>query len=79
MLPTSEQMVIEGTGKFINRKTKTSGETYDRFFIYVPTEVARDGTFPLKDGDKVMIRVDAKNKRLVIERVSKQDVDESKK
>lgn len=34
------------------------------FFIYVPTEVARDGTFPFKEGDKIEIEI--KNKTLTI-------------
>jgi len=33
------------TGTFLNRKTKTGKKTYDGFFIYIPTEVAMDGTF----------------------------------
>ena len=52
----------------INRRTKTAGKEYDRFFIYVPTEVARDGLFPFKEGEKLTIIVDTDNKRLVIER-----------
>jgi len=43
----------KGTGTFINRKTKTGRKTYDRFFFYVPTEVARDTTFPFGEGDRV--------------------------
>ena len=50
----------KGKGTFINRKTKTSKKTYDRFFFYVPTEVARDGTFPFKEGDKVEIEIKGK-------------------
>ncbi len=60
--------MISGQGKLINRRTKTAGKEYDRFFIYVPTEVARDGLFPFKEGDKLTITVDVKNKRLVIEK-----------
>ena len=46
-----------GTGTFINRKTKTGKKNYDRFFFYIPTEVARDGTFPFKEGDKIKIEI----------------------
>jgi hypothetical protein len=67
--------MLEGQGKLINRKTKTAGKEYDRFFIYVPTEVARDGTFPFKEGEGLRIRIDAKGKRVVIEKVK----DENKK
>ncbi|MFZ2410510.1 MAG: hypothetical protein WAW23_02960 [Candidatus Methanoperedens sp.] len=74
MIPNSEQMVVEGQGKLINRRTKTAGKDYDRFFIYVPTEVARDGLFPFKEGDKLTLKIDAKNKRLVVQKASAQDV-----
>lgn len=49
--------MIEGTGRFINRPTTTGGKKYDKFFIYVPTEVARDGLFPFDPGEKVHIRI----------------------
>lgn len=53
-----------GTGSFINRRTKTGKKTYDRFFFYVPTELARDGTFPFTEGDKVHYEI--KGKTIVI-------------
>jgi hypothetical protein len=60
--------VIEGRGKFLNRKTKTANNEYDKFFIYVPAEVARDGTFPFKVNDALQIKIDKDRKRLVIEK-----------
>ena len=60
--------MISGQGRLINRRTKTAGKEYDRFFIYVPAEVARDGLFPFKEGEKLIITVDAENKRLIIEK-----------
>ena len=57
----------KGIGRFINRRTKTGKKIYDRFFIYVPTEVGRDGTFPFQEGDKVAIEI--KGKKLIIEKV----------
>jgi len=59
--------VIEGKGKFVNRKTKTANKEYDKFFIYVPAEVARDGTFPFNPNEAVVIKID--KKRLVIEKI----------
>ncbi len=50
----------KGIGTFINRKTKTGKKTYDRFFFYIPTEVARDGTFPFTEKDKVKIEIKGK-------------------
>ncbi len=60
--------VLEGKGKFINRPTVTGGKSYDKYFVYVPTEVARDGLFPFKVGDEVRIRIDSGKKRLIVEK-----------
>jgi hypothetical protein len=62
-------LVLEAKGKFLNRKTKTARKDYDKFFIYVPAEVARDNTFPFKPQDVVIVRIDKTKKRLVIEKV----------
>ena len=56
----------EGEGKFVNHPTRTGGKLYDKFYIYIPTQVAKDGTFPFKEGDKVKIRIE--NDKLVIEK-----------
>ncbi len=55
----------KGTGTFINRRTKTGKKTYDRFFFYVPTEVARDSTFPFSEGDKVEIEIKGKTVTII--------------
>ena len=47
----------KGKGTFINRRTRTGGKKYDRFFFYVPTEIARDCTFPFTEGDRVEIEI----------------------
>lgn len=60
--------MIEGKGGFINRPTTTGGKLYDKFFIYVPTEIARDGLFPFKAKEEVKIRIDRENNRLIIEK-----------
>ncbi|KXA93506.1 hypothetical protein AKJ64_00460 [candidate division MSBL1 archaeon SCGC-AAA259E17] len=60
-------MVNKGRGRFINRPTKTGGKKYDKFFIYVPTEVARDSAFPLGEGEEVEIKIDEKNERILVE------------
>ena len=55
--------MIEGKGKIINRPTRTGKRTYDKYFIYVPTEIARDGLFPFKAGEEVIIKIE---KRMLI-------------
>jgi hypothetical protein len=63
--------MIEGKGRFINRPTKTGKGVYDKFFMYIPTEVARDGLFPFKEGDEVLVKIDPKLKRVIITPVKK--------
>ena len=60
--------VKEGKGKFINRPTRTGGKTYDKFFVYVPTEVARDGTFPFTAGEKLYLKIE--NGKLIVEKAT---------
>jgi hypothetical protein len=61
--------MLEGKGRIINRPTQTGGKAYDKFFIYVPTEIVRDSLFPFKVGEAAKIKIDNKNKRLLIERL----------
>ena len=61
-----QKMVTQAEGRFINRKTPVKGKTYDRFFIYIPTELARDSAFPFKEGDKVKVRIEGN--KLIIEK-----------
>jgi hypothetical protein len=60
--------MLQGKGRFINRPTITGKRTYDKFFVYIPTEIARDGLFPFKMGDEVKIRVDRRLKRVILEK-----------
>ena len=63
-------MALIGHGRFVNRPTVTGGKRYDKFFIYVPTEVAKDSQFPLESSDTVRIRVDVKRGRLIVDRAN---------
>lgn len=62
------EAMLEGKGKLINRPTKTRTKAYDKFFIYLPTDVATDSGFPFKPGDIVKVKVDGT--RLVIEKAN---------
>ena len=68
MLPTGITKVLEGKGKFINRRTRTASKDYDRFFIYVPVEVARDSAFPFKSNELVIVKIDKGKSRLLVEK-----------
>jgi hypothetical protein len=59
----------EGKGAFINRPTRTGGKLYDKFFIYIPTEVARDSSFPFKVKDELKISIDKEKNRVILEKV----------
>ena len=55
-----------GKGRFVNRPSKTSKGSYDRFFIYLPTHVARDERFPFEEGEEVLVKI--QKGKLVIEK-----------
>ena len=57
MRPNKVSKMREGEGKFVNHPTRTGKKLYDKFYIYIPTQVAKDGTFPFKEGDKVTVEV----------------------
>jgi hypothetical protein len=52
----------------MNRPTRTGKRVYDKFFVYIPTEIARDGLFPFREGEEVLVKVDRKFKRVTLER-----------
>lgn len=47
-----------GKGRFINKQSRTGKKVYDKFFLYIPTYVARDRDFPFKEGDLVVIKIE---------------------
>ena len=67
-------LALKGKGRFINRPTVTGGKKYDKYFVYIPTELAHDSQFPFKTGDDVEISVDAKKKRLIFQKMSANDL-----
>jgi hypothetical protein len=58
--------MLEGKSKIINRSRKSKGKQYDSLFIYIPSDVTKDSTFPFESDDEVTVRID-KN-RLIIEK-----------
>ena len=64
MKPNKVTKMRKGIGKFVNHPTRTGKKLYDKFYIYVPTQVAKDGTFPFKQEDKVEVEI--KDKTLII-------------
>ena len=68
MIPKRDTRMLEGKGRFINRQTKTGKRVYDKFFVYIPTEIARDGLFPFRAGDEVLVKVDPRSKSIIIKK-----------
>jgi hypothetical protein len=60
-------MVTRARGRFINRPTKTGRGVYDKFFVYVPTELARDSSFPFKPGQEVEVQIDSLKGIIVVQ------------
>ena len=59
-------LMLSGKGKVINRPTKTRKKTYDKFFIYISTDVVKDSAFPFKDGDEVEVKINSDNTLTII-------------
>lgn len=59
-------LALKGKGRFINRPTITGGKKYDKYFIYIPTELANDSQFPFNVGDMITIQVDTKSKKIIL-------------
>lgn len=60
--------MLEGKGRFINLRRKTSNKVYDNFLVYIPVEVARDSGFPFKPKEVVTVKVDKEKERVILER-----------
>ncbi|MCZ7382344.1 MAG: hypothetical protein WA102_08690 [Candidatus Methanoperedens sp.] len=64
----SDTTLIEAKSKLMNRPSRSKGKLYDKYFVYIPSEVARDSNFPFKSGDEVIVRIDTENKCLIIKK-----------
>jgi hypothetical protein len=62
-------LALKGKGRFINRPTTTGGMKYDKYFVYIPTELANDSQFPFKVRDIVRISINTKARKVVLEKV----------
>ena len=48
---------MQAKSRFVNRPTRTGSKTYDKYFIYVPTDLANDSQFPFKHNDELMLTI----------------------
>jgi len=61
--------MLEAESKLVNRPTITGRKTYPKYFIYIPSEIAKDSAFPFQADEKLKIKIDVENKRLIIEKL----------
>jgi len=63
-------MVTEGEANFIVKRERRQEprEPFTRYILYIPTHIAKDGTFPLKKLGKVWVLIEGE--RLIIEPLS---------
>lgn len=59
--------MLESESKLVNRPTQTGRKMYDKFYVYIPRQVSNDSAFPFKPNQKVKVKIDVENKRLLIE------------
>jgi hypothetical protein len=60
-------MAREGKGKVVNR----GGTKYPKIFIYIPKSVAMDTSFPFKEGEDVIVRIEGD--QLIIKRKTSEE------
>lgn len=61
--------MLEAESKLVNRPTVTGKKQYPKFFVYLPSNIVNDSAFPFKVDDRVKVRIDTENKRLIIEKI----------
>lgn len=57
-------MTLEGDGRLLEPEASKT-------LIYVSQKVASDSAFPFKTGDPLLVRIDPKNERLIIEKAGR--------
>jgi hypothetical protein len=62
-----------GVGTVIGRRSVSKGRQYQRVWIYIPTKVSEDSSFPLKVGDPCLVQLDLERKQLLIKRIGRED------
>ena len=55
-----------GRARLINRPNETRGKKYNKYFIYITSYVTSDPSFPFKEGEELIARIEGE--KLVIEK-----------
>jgi bifunctional DNA-binding transcriptional regulator/antitoxin component of YhaV-PrlF toxin-antitoxin module len=52
----------------LRKKVHASGNEY--FYIHIPSRLAHDSQFPFSEGDELIISVDVRSSRIIIEKAN---------
>jgi len=58
-------MTREGNGTVVFRESKTGNRVYRKCWVYIPSQVANDSSFPFEHGEKVCIKIIGSNNLIV--------------
>ena len=68
MLNARRKMARQADAYIRTRKIKTKGKEYEQSYLFIPKLVATDTAFPFIRDEHVMVVIDMKRKRLIIEK-----------
>ena len=66
-------MARSGIGTIIGRKSVSKGKEYSRIWVYVPTKVSEDTSFPFKIGLPCLVQIDERKQELIIKPISEEE------
>ena len=62
-----------GVGTIIGRKSVSKGKEYARIWIYVPTKVSEDTSFPFKVGMPCLVEINEEKRHLIVKAISEKE------
>jgi hypothetical protein len=62
-----------GIGTIIGRKSVSKGREYARIWIYVPTKVSEDTSFPFKIGMPCLVEINEEKRHLIVKPISEKE------
>ncbi len=61
--------MLKAKSRIVNRPSISKGKKYDKIFVYLPQAIVTDSAYPFDIGDIVIVSIDTKHQRLIIEKV----------
>ncbi|MHA1722512.1 MAG: hypothetical protein ACTSXW_05475 [Candidatus Baldrarchaeia archaeon] len=63
-------MLAKGVVRMVlEKETTITKEGRSGAKIYIPADIVKDSQFPFKIGEKVLLKIDTENNRLIIEKI----------